>query len=1006
MGLLAPITVKAKLFMKRIWECKCDWDEPIPSEIAKDWKAFVSQFTVFSSFKIPRWIKTTPKASIQLHGFSDASVDAYGAGIYIRCLNEDGTITTSLLISKSKVAPKIFQTIPRLELRAALILASLMMYVKQSLRHHHIDASNIHLWCDSKVVLSWLNGDPNRWKIFVANRVTEILKISSYAQWKYVPTHQNPADYVSRGLFPEQLHDNSLWFNGPSWLSLPEEHWPVTSEITIDNSECDLIDAEFKTVSLISTSPEETPTDKLLNYCSSYTQLIRYTAWFKRFFSFIKNKNGTSTHHLRVDELNSAKKSIISFVQSQHFKKEKRILQSNGKEKMKSQLWKLKPFVDSEGLLRIRGRLQLSELSYDEKHPYILPKDHHFTTLVINYYHLRALHAEAQLLLADIRKQFWIPDGINSIRKVISKCVTCHRYKGKIATQLMADLPAVRVTKSRPFLHTGIDLCGPIYLRTSKIRGSKIYKGYIILFVCMCVKAIHLEPVIDQSSEAFMIALQRFVSRRGMCSDIYCDNGSNLIGTRTRLQTDHFEYLKSMHNTLVKDLANQGIAFHFNPPYAPSFGGIWESNIRRVKQHLYRIVNGDQSTTYDELATLLARIESCLNSRPLIPMSNQPDDFSFLTPGHFLIGDSLLAIPEPNLLDKKVLPLDRYNTMQKRAQSFWDIFHKDYLNTLQQRAKWLQEQPNLKIGDVVLIKEDNLPPSRWIMGRIVETHPGSDGLVRVCTVRTKNGIYRRPILKLSPLPINENTHLGEMIDESDAGPSTNTIPANPIVLSSHISTNDSHPITIIVEGNIGSGKSSLLQHLQNRKQFEIFFEPVQKWQNFNNHNLLELMYTDKKQWNFHFQMYALLTMLEIHSAISNSRVKIMERSVLTAYHCFVEAGKQEKTIHPIEFDILREWNQFLNRNFTHKIDAIVYLRTTPDIIINRIKSRARNEEINISLQYLELLHQLHDQLLIANQHLLPAPVIVLNGNLTQNEVVTEFDAWVGECLDLYETNSI
>ncbi|XP_055308624.1 uncharacterized protein LOC129572639, partial [Sitodiplosis mosellana] len=472
----------------------------------------------------------------------------------------------------------------------------------------------------------------------------------------------------------------------------------------------------------------------------------------------------------------------------------------------------------------------------------------------------------------------------------------------------MADLPAVRVTKSRSFLHTGIDLCGPVSLRTSKIRGSKIYKGYIILFVCMSVKAVHLEPVIDQSSQAFMMALQRFVSRRGLCSDLYSDCGSNFIGARRQLQSDHYDYLRSIHLELVNELANQGIAFHFNPPSAPSFGGIWESNVRRLKQHLYRTVTGDQSTTYDELATLLARIESCLNSRPLIPMSNDPDDFSYLTPGHFLIGDSLLAIPEPNLLDQKVLPLNRYNIMLKRVQTFWNVFHNDYLKTLQQRAKWTREQPNLKIGDVVLIKEDNLPPSRWIMGRIVETHPGIDGLVRVCSVKTKTGIFKRPVVKLSPLPINEHSQLSELIEDDAETPnaesSTDIIPPNPNVLSSCLPV---HPTkNIIIEGNIGSGKSTLLEHLQGLPQCEVFFEPITKWCSVNGYNLLQLMYEDKTRWSFQFQMYALLTMIQIQNTASEAAVRVFERSIITTPRVFIEALKRENSIHTIEYHILRE----------------------------------------------------------------------------------------------------
>ncbi|XP_055307429.1 uncharacterized protein LOC129571636 [Sitodiplosis mosellana] len=199
----------------------------------------------------------------------------------------------------------------------------------------------------------------------------------------------------------------------------------------------------------------------------------------------------------------------------------------------------MNPFLDENELLRVGGRLSFSEASYDQKHPFILPKESHFSKLVIQHHHQLALHAGVQLTLAEIRQKYWILGGRNPHRSVITNCVTCFRNKPKTASQLMSNLPAVRVTPcQRPFLHTGVDLCGPILLRTSKKPGSRIYKGYVVLFVCMTIKAVHLEPVIDLSSEAFSMSFQRFIARRGKCSDLYSDRCTNFIGARTMLRKD------------------------------------------------------------------------------------------------------------------------------------------------------------------------------------------------------------------------------------------------------------------------------------------------------------------------------------------------------------------------------------------------------------------------------------------------------------------------------------
>lgn len=189
------------------------------------------------------------------------------------------------------------------------------------------------------------------------------------------------------------------------------------------------------------------------------------------------------------------------------------------------------------------GRLTFAQISYDEKHPIILPHQHQFTKMVIDQKHLETLHGGTQSTLAQIRRKYWILRGRNTVRNIINQCVICERIKGQTATQLMADLPITRVTCKRPFLHTGIDLCGPVSLRLSKARGSKIYKGYIALFVCMTIKAVHLELVTDLSSESFLMAFQRFISRRGLCSDLYSDCGTNFIGAKRILERDEEEYL-------------------------------------------------------------------------------------------------------------------------------------------------------------------------------------------------------------------------------------------------------------------------------------------------------------------------------------------------------------------------------------------------------------------------------------------------------------------------------
>lgn len=311
----------------------------------------------------------------------------------------------------------------------------------------------------------------------------------------------------------------------------------------------------------------------------------------------------------------------------------------------------------------------------------------------------------------------------------------------------MADLPASRVTQSFPFMHTAIDYAGPITIRVLRGRGRRqTMKGYISVFVCLSTKAIHLEAVTELTSEAFLAAFRRFIGRRGKCSDIYTDNGTNFVGANRILN----EYRNIAIRT-SPHLASEQIQWHFSPASAPHFNGLAESGVKAMKRHLNRVL-GNAVLTYEELSTVLCQIEACLNSRPLCALRDDPTQDNVLTPGHFIIGRPPLMPSEPNVLSHRTV-LNRWHLVQQLVQSYWKQWHIEYLVGLQQRHKWTQPRPEPKIDDVVLIKEDNLPPLRWAIGRIIKLHPGGDGVTRVVTLKTaSNDNLIRPIVKLCWLP--------------------------------------------------------------------------------------------------------------------------------------------------------------------------------------------------------------------------------------------------------------
>jgi len=202
----------------------------------------------------------------------------------------------------------------------------------------------------------------------------------------------------------------------------------------------------------------------------------------------------------------------------------------------------------------------------------------------------------------------------------------------------------------------------------------------------------------------------------------------------------------------ISSFATQkGINFHLIPPCAPHMGGIWEARVKSMKFHLCRVV-GNAKLTFEEFYTLLCQVEAVLNSRPLCPLSNDPDNLQVLTPGHFLIGTSLLALSDCSSTDLSSNRLSRWSHVQQMVQRLWKCWSHDYVHRLQQRNKWKDIQPNAKIGDVVLLKEDNLPPLAWKRAVISDIHTGRDRLTRVVTLRTAKGTLKRPVTKICMFP--------------------------------------------------------------------------------------------------------------------------------------------------------------------------------------------------------------------------------------------------------------
>ncbi|XP_063993399.1 uncharacterized protein LOC135171041 [Diachasmimorpha longicaudata] len=740
LGLLNPVVTHAKIIQQELWRLKLNWDDSTPAEIHTRWNEFASQLPLLNEMQFKRQVITNLQ-NLEVHGFCDASQNAYGACIYLRSVENNEKIQVNLYCAKSRITPlKGTHTIPRLELCAMELLSNLYNIVKKAT---NITPEREIFWSDSTVALHWIKTSPHLLQRFVANRVARIQETTKHVDWRHVRTHDNPADAVSRGQLSSDFLKNELWLHGPKWLRLPENHWPYLhierpSELP-----------EFKKATCLHIV--EPPHNTFLHRYSSFERLKRIAARCLRWRRRLPHKN------LTLQELQLAETRILQLVQHHSFSTEYSFLKQGNPLPPKNRLKNLSLKLDEDGLIRVGGRLRKARnVPLDGRHPILLPKGHHITHLLIEKTHLTNLHTGVQTTLHLLRQRYWPIDGRSQVRFIIHKCISCARVNPPPVNYPMADLPGTRITQAKPFTNTGIDYCGPFLIKERRHRNLKKIKIWICIFVCFTTKAVHIELVNDLTSEEFLATLSRFISRHPSCRTLHSDNATTFVGANRELQELYALLNTERHDEFInRHLAEQGIEWKFIPPVAPHCGGLWEAAVKSCKQHMKKVI-GNELLTYQQLNTLCVKIEGILNSRPLTPLSSDPNDFTALTPAHFLHGDINSDLPAPDFTETPNNRLSYWQHLEKIKQHFWNRWHKEYLSELNIRHKWTSGHHDINIGAMVLLRDDNLPPLKWRMGRVIEVYPSDDNIIRKVRVRTSTGKVLRNVRSLAPLPIDFN----------------------------------------------------------------------------------------------------------------------------------------------------------------------------------------------------------------------------------------------------------
>ncbi|KAG1664055.1 hypothetical protein GQR58_020001 [Nymphon striatum] len=405
LGFLSPYIMSAKCLFQELWKMAISWDEEVPEKTRKVFQQWVNGMVELKNWKVLRSFTGKPwrdNGVVTVHAFGDASEKGYGGSVYIVVKYGNGSVQSSLVMAKARLAPLKRITLPRLELMGALLCARLLQVVLKALNLPK--ETPYCCWTDSSVTIYWIKSDAGRWKTFVANRVTGIQEIT------------NPS--------PE-----FMWEDCWSDKAVKQKR---TQEFSCENLE----DIQPNVLLSKVNDPPVVP--------------------------FHRNRNKPKCGKLKLEEIDESKYLILKFVQNLAFDSEGKALPKNSSLSRSSPIAKLSPFLDEVGLLRVGRRLTLANLPFEEKHPIILPKSH-ISPLMVKHYHHLLKYGGVNVMLVTLRKLYWIIGARRLAKSVKRQCFACNRVDAQAINPPMAPLPRDRIIQARPFQVMGVDYAGPVF---------------------------------------------------------------------------------------------------------------------------------------------------------------------------------------------------------------------------------------------------------------------------------------------------------------------------------------------------------------------------------------------------------------------------------------------------------------------------------------------------------------------------------------------------------------
>lgn len=747
LGLYSPVTVRSKLFLRKIWSANLSWDQPLTEELLTEWNKLDKDLNGLQSISFDRKVAANGPAKLVI--FTDSSKDIYGFTAFVVVGGDNPS--SNLLFAKCKLSPLKRKSLPTLELLAVFLAFKCLDAILSGLT---IDITDIIFCIDAQICISWILTEMVKTKnIFARNRVRDISdyrkqiksRLNIDCKFKFVPTELNVADLLTRGLslnlFSEKIQ---FWSHGPEFLTDNVIRWPER-QLGCLSPESQLMVLNCAVISV------QNPIIDLNRY-SNLNQLFRITALLFRIINKLRKRSITDSENFQM-----ARNYWLKTEQAVHFSKELSFLNDQSNSNPPLLVNNLNLFLDDNGIIRSRGKLdKCLQLSYDVRNPIVIPKNSHLTELIIADCHIKCKHLGSSSTLNYIRNSgLWIPQGRTAVSKIVKQCISCRRYNAVVYRYPKpSDYHKDKVNFIKPFDNTGVDFTGHVYVKF----GEKFVKMYLVVYTCLSVRAVHIDLIPSMNCSDFLASFVRFCNAFCHPSCLYSDNAPTFIQAATVLQNS------SLDNNLSEFLLINNIKFVRIPLYSAWFGSAWERMIKVIKSCLYKTI-GRQRLDYFRFITLLSDIQNAINSRPLTYRDTSDLSLDILSPNSFLklqnsnslvFGEISASAPRTEASHKQ---LNEFLTKREELFShFRDEWYENYLLSLRETNRDLYQDGwinKIKVGDIVLINSPIKTRPFWQMGRVIKLHRGSDGCVRSVTViRSDRSEANHAISHLYPMELS------------------------------------------------------------------------------------------------------------------------------------------------------------------------------------------------------------------------------------------------------------